>query len=177
MTNWKPFSLNPAWPEVLMTWGDWELPLVTSGRIFLDNLKNRRKNYFEPEYGLGLDEKLCGNVIEAATAKYLDVFWAGNIGLPGATDVKCYETRSVTYIDASLIMHEWDKDCPCISGLLLLERLPNVILRGWRYGSESKDRCAWREDVKKPAYFWKPHTLRTMASLPRPEELQFRDAS
>lgn len=105
----------------------------------------------------------CG---EMALAKYLGVFWDGNMGNFKAADVGALQVRTTQRAAGSLILHPGDKD-EDVFILVLSHNLPSFLLRGWIYGHEGKVQKWWRDGTEgRPAFFVPQSALHDMSTLP-----------
>lgn len=105
----------------------------------------------------------CG---EMALAKYLGVFWDGNMGNFQAADVGALQVRTNPNAWGDLMLHPKDKD-EDIFVLILSDKMPSYTLRGWIYGHEGKLQKWWRDGAKgRPAFFVPQSELHDMSTLP-----------
>lgn len=109
------------------------------------------------------DPDILGAVGEAALARWLDVYWAP--GRLGELDVVSCEVRSTNRGDGCLILHPSDDDDRAYV-LALVRAQYRVVLVGWLYGSDGKDKKRyWRSDVRAPAFFVPQDQLLPMKGL------------
>lgn len=103
-----------------------------------------------------------GNIIstqgEMATAKCLNLFWSGTVGLYGSVDVggeKGVEVRTRRKNWHELILHPADKDDhPHV--LVTAEDAPLFHLVGWIYGRDGKQQQFWKDPAGGRAAFFVP---------------------
>lgn len=106
---------------------------------------------------------------EMAVAKWLDVFYDGNLGNFKARDAGPLEVRTTALESGCLIIHPEDRD-DGVFVLVLSHKSPTFILRGWLRGAEAKAKKYWKEGQKgRPAFFVPQNApeLKEMETLPR----------
>jgi hypothetical protein len=100
-----------------------------------------------------------GAMGEQALAKWLGMFWSGQVGDLSAADVgKRVEARTTNRQNGRLILHDWDRD----DGYYFLVIGQNGIYRiaGWMRGAFGKAAEFWGDPVGgRPAYFIPQHKL------------------
>lgn len=105
---------------------------------------------------------------EMATAKYLNLFWSGTVGLYGSVDVggeSGVETRTRRKHWHQLILHPDDKDDrPHV--LVSAHNPPTFQLVGWIYGGDGKLQKFWSDPAGgRPAFFVPQEELRPIDEL------------
>jgi hypothetical protein len=105
----------------------------------------------------------CG---ELALAKYLGIFWDGNMGDFQAADVGALQVRTTSLETGALILYPTDKDDD-VFVLVLSHKVPVYMLSGWIYGREGKLEKWWRDGTRgRPAFFVPQSELHEMSTLP-----------
>lgn len=124
----------------------------------------------EPGNGIGIEntwspniEGACG---EMALAKYLGVYWSGNIGNLKADDVGSYQvkTNMSRRLD-DLILR--DTDTTERFYVSVLSFLPRFIICGWIHGPDGKQ-GKWKREGSpgRPAFFVPRNVLHDIDTLP-----------
>jgi len=110
-------------------------------------------------------EGTCG---EMAVAKWLNVYWSGNVGDLNAADVGDLEVKTNTSRrwDDLMIQRENRTDRNYVS---VLSFLPRFKICGWITGAEGKQDKYWREGKPgQPCYFVPRSDLHPLTTLPLP---------
>ena len=97
-------------------------------------------------------------------AKYLGVYWQGNIGNLRADDVGEFQVRTCQKDHHCLILHKKDPDNRIF--ISVKDSCPKFILRGWIRGVDGKQEKFWKDPKgDRPAYFVPVASLQPMESL------------
>jgi len=134
----------------------------------MQNKAKGRKDRFGAEKmdGWGIHiEGACG---EAAVAKYLNIFYNGNIGNLSACDVnnnaRNVEVRTAAKNHHSLILHKSDKDDSVY--ILVCGEAPVFNIKGWVMGRDGKKNEYWKDPTNnRPAFFVPQNALKPMTEL------------
>jgi hypothetical protein len=106
-------------------------------------------------------EGACG---EMAVARYLGVYYNGNIGNLRASDAGRVQVRTRSRDNYDLIVHPEDNDN--VPFVLVTGTAPTYILRGWLLGIDAKQKEYWIDPAGgRPAYFVPQHYLNPMDEL------------
>lgn len=125
---------------------------------------HRHRQGFDPDIGWqGHIEGACG---ECALAKWLGVYWSGDVADSDADDVGPYQVRTAARDTDRLRLHSWDKDHKPY--ILALGIAPRFRLAGWLYARDGKKPDYWCDPTHKnrPAFFIPQNVLSPMSELP-----------
>ncbi len=125
-------------------------------------LGRKHRHGFEGD-GLVAHEQGCFG--EMAVAKYLNVFWSGNIGNLKADDVGPYQVRATVKDHHKLILH--DDDPADRIFILVTGALPTLTLRGWIHCFDGRQGEYWSDPKgnNRWAYFVPQARLEPMSRL------------
>lgn len=129
----------------------------------------------------GLSLNVTGCIGELAVAKWLNIWWNGDIGIPGRFDVAKFQVRSTSLENGRLLIHppvviekdgrEKKGDDPEDVFILAVYLKTKVILAGWIDGASAQIPMYWYvpkvkpgED-ERPAYFVPQGHLKPMYLL------------
>jgi hypothetical protein len=139
----------------------------------LHRVQNIRTQRHAPRYGEPRDAwgvSITGAIGEAAVAKYLGVWWLGNVGRIGGRDVAHIEVRSTSHPSGALILHDQDPDD--VAFVLVRGDRYEYELPGWLLARDGKRREWWRDpQAGRPAYFVPAEHLHPMRELPHAHPL------
>jgi len=117
--------------------------------------KARRAIYGKPSSDW--DVHIEGCAAERAVAKAYNLYWEpvvenpeelrGDVGL----GMRSLQVRSTWRRDGRLITHDRDNDEHVF--VLVVGRLPDFEIKGWILGADAKQKCFWRSDLERPAFF------------------------
>jgi hypothetical protein len=128
------------------------------------NLRDERQDAYgaSPEKGWQLHiEGCCG---ELAVAKFLNLFWSGQLGKLHADDVGFLQVRTRSKDHYDLMVHPEDPDDKVF--ILAIGLAPKFRLAGWMYGRDAKQKRWWDDPAgDRPAYFVKQSWLNPMSQL------------
>jgi hypothetical protein len=116
----------------------------------------------------GLVLHMRGCLGEIATAKYLNVYWSGVVGMHSPDVVFCVDVRTRQDMpNRNLILHDKDPDDAPFVVALSAEDPTSIRLAGWIYAKDGKRRDFWGDPSRKgrPAYFVPNEALRPMDEL------------
>jgi len=148
---------------------DWSEILVASSVGCMRNVQSLR-NRCKPGNSIGLDDTWTINIEgaagEMAVAKYLQMYWSGNVGNYNADDVGSYNIKTNTSRKFDdLILRPTDYDDKYY--ILVLSFLPEFVICGWIKGADGKSPSWAREGTPgRPAFFVPRSKLNPMATLP-----------
>lgn len=138
-----------------------------------------RKNKHGAGRGDEWGHDTIGSLGELAAAKYLGIYWNGNLGRLGAADVGNLEVRSCGEEGHSLILHkaqEGDNPGSIFIQAVVSEHLfPEVKLEGWIRARNGQKEKYWEDPVGgRPAYFVPSDLLNPMAEIWSQPELPWQ---
>lgn len=115
---------------------------------------------------------IAGALVECALASHLSIPWPHKLNDFDAPDVGPYQARGaklgarITTSQPHLLLHDADSsDDVFVAGYA--ESATSVVLSGWCYGREGKQKKYWRERVAGRPCYWVPrHKLNDLRSLP-----------
>lgn len=142
--------------------------MLLAGQVGLmrqvQNLRNGRQDRFGCDPGSGWQVHIEGACGEFAVAKFLGVFWSGNLSFLKAADVGSIQVRTSSENHHRLILH--DSDPSDARFVLVTGRAPSYTLRGWVTGSDGKRKENWSDPAGgRPAYFVPHSSLHDMEDL------------
>lgn len=134
----------------------------------VSNLYKGRKDAYGAEKMNGFEININGACGEVAVAKWLNIFYSGNLGDLAAGDVNHpsvrIEVRTAFEAHYRMILHKKDRDDAIF--ILLTGTAPEFIVRGWCYGREGKQEKFWADPAGgRPAYFVPQAELRPIDEL------------
>lgn len=152
-----------AVPVNLAYWEVFQAAMVGVSRR-IDNLRKRNVSevYGQPAEPWWTDiNGACG---ELAVARWLNVFWSGQLGNYRARDVGPLQVRTARRDTGRLVLHDRDADDHVF--VLVTGEAPDYTLRGWIVAADGKVPEYWEDpSTGRPAYFVPQDALRPMAEL------------
>lgn len=151
---------------VPLTWGEVYRAGEAALQREISNLKKKRKDAHGADVGAlgGLQIHFVGCLGETAVAKHYNLYWRATDF--GAVDVgERFEVRAAYNGEHKrLPLYDRDSsDLPFILAHVIPAKLPNVMLAGWVYGWEGKQREYFGEaNPNKPTgrtAYWVPNSL------------------
>lgn len=142
---------------VKLTYSEILLGIHIAGQMQVQNwMQGRQARYGAvKDFGGALGIAATGVLGEMAVAKALDLFWMGNVGQHGITDVggdNGVDVRTRTQLNHNLILHQADDDNKIFVGAIVHDPT-EVRLIGWCYGHEGKRPEHWQTFTGRPCYF------------------------
>jgi|ERR1700677_1913020 len=129
------------------------------------NLRDGRKDAHGASLSGGWQIHIEGACSEYAVAKYLGLFWNGNLGNLKADDVGPFQVRSTEHANGRLILHKGDPGDRLY--VLVTGRCPSYVLQGWISGADGQNEEYWTDPQGgRPAYFVPTKALRPMSEFP-----------
>lgn len=145
--------MDKRFKHVILT----ESEIILAGSVcvqrYAQNLSRGKKEMYGAEDSRGFQYMMDGALGEIAVAKWLGLYWNGQVGNLLAADVGSIQVRATRRAPPDLILHPRDKD----EDVFVLVGLTGnqAIIFGWCLGVEGKDRRYWedRYNNDRPAYF------------------------
>jgi hypothetical protein len=140
---------------------------------------NGRKNQNGAGRGDEWRHDTVGALGEMAVAKYLGIYWNGNLGDLGAADVGSLEVRACSEVGYRLILHEPeegdDPDALFIHAVVSEDLFPQIRLGGWIRAENGQREKYWSDPAGgRPAYFVPSGDLHPMDKIwSEPEFVSF----
>jgi hypothetical protein len=136
----------------------------------VENKINGRENLHGAGRGDEWRHHILGAVGEMAVAKYLGVYWNGNLGNLGAADVGSLEVRSRSETWHDLILHKPEEgdspDALFINSIVSEDLFPSVRLDGWIRAEHGQKDKYWSDPAGgRPAYFVPSGDLHPMGEI------------
>jgi hypothetical protein len=168
----KPVIVPLTWPEICIC-------VQVGGMRQVQNMKTEAKSRYGADDLEDWNKHIVSCHGEMGAAKYLDRFWSGNVGNKQAADVgACYQVRATAYPQGRLLLHPNDHDhMPYILARVIRNQ---VILVGWVYGREGKQKEYWTTLPKhpnRPAFFVPDDVLHDMTTVTEIETVTPRGES
>lgn len=150
-----------------------ESEVILAGNVAVmrhaQNVSNQVRQKYAAEHTKGLERDFDGALGEVAVAKWLNIFWNGNIGRYNAPDVGPLQVRATRADPPHLYLHPPDKD----DDMFVLVQINRGVayIHSWCYAREGKDPRFWGDlyQHNRPAYFV-PHDSEVM----RPFDAEFK---
>lgn len=118
----------------------------------VQNLEKRRRQANNHDPGRDWQDHINGALGECAVAKWLGIYWTGNLGNLQAADVGPFEVRTRSRAGYDLILHESDPDDRAF--VLVTGLNGEYVIRGWILARDGKKREYWKDPAGgRPAFF------------------------
>jgi hypothetical protein len=161
-----------------------EVELNPANLAYIQFVSDKRNELERKHWGArgshGADNTRYGNRLhyhgacaEASVAKYLNVWWDGDIGNYAAADVGRLQVRSTPKSWGDLLIRPKDNGDHLFI-LVRLDELPVCKLVGWIYGRDAKQQRFWKDlrNNRPPVYLVPPGELNCMTEFPKEEFLR-----
>ena len=121
----------------------------------VQNLEKRRRQSNNHDPSRDWQDHINGALGECAVAKWLGIYWSGNLGCLQAADVGPLEVRTRSRPGYDLILHESDPDDRIL--ILLTGLNGEYVIRGCILARDGKRREFWKDPAGgRPAFFVPP---------------------
>jgi hypothetical protein len=152
--------------RVVLTPPEMTLALLVGGFRQVTNLRDGRRDRYGASPERGWQCHIEGAAGELAVAKWLNLYWSGQLGRLWAPDVGRLEVRTRSRDDYELLVHPDDPAAAVF--VLVVGRMPTFRLVGWIRGAEATRRGRWDDPAGgRPAYFVPQAALAPLATLRR----------
>ncbi len=150
--------------DVVLHWSEMYAASMVGVMRRVENIRvGRRDRYGRVDSVWDADiEGACG---EKAVAKFLGLYWSGDIGVLKATDVGPIQVRTARDHNRRLILHPGDSDDQV--WVLVTGLAPELKIQGWCYGFEGKLDRFWTHPfgAREPAFYVPSDELRDITQL------------
>lgn len=156
--------------EVTLTMPEVMLGAAVGTMRQVGNLKHGLRHRYGTDNADSWTKHIEGACAEMALAKYLGLFWSGNVNDHEAADVAGYQVRQTAYPNGRLMLHPDDKDGEIF--VLATGTAPKFTLRGWLAAKDGKLTQYWCDPtgMNKPAFFVPQNLLHGMTTLRQGDE-------
>lgn len=109
------------------------------------NLSDGREDAHGAARDNGWQLHIDGALGELAVAKFLNLFWSGQLGNLRADDVGSLQVRTTTHDAGRLLIHKTDPDDKVF--VLVVGYAPSLRLAGWILGRDAKQEKWWDDPM------------------------------